>query len=182
VTTAAAAWGVFCLFFIPFGPGIPGGVLLAQKHGIGWPWMEALYFLSDVGLALIFEPLMHLTIAAGERHPRLGFILAKMSESTRKTTAAYGTSGSPLALILIAFGVDPMTGRAAAKAHGHGPVSGWALAITGDMLYFTVLMVSTLFLNDILGDGTKTMAVILLLMFVIPPLIKKWRERGARPA
>ena len=180
--TFSNAWAVFLLFFIPFGPGIPGGVLLAKKGGMGWPWMEVLYFRSDVGLALIFEPLMHWTIRQGERRPFLGRVLAHMSATTKKTVEAYGTSGSPLALILIAFGVDPMTGRAAAKAHGHGPISGWAIAITGDMMYFTVLMVSTLWLNNVLGDGTKTMAVILLLMFIMPPLIKKWRERATRPA
>jgi hypothetical protein len=40
-----------------------------------------------------------------------------------------------------------MTGRAAAKAAGHGFLPGWAIAITGDMIYFVVLMASTLWLQ-----------------------------------
>ena len=79
--------------------------------------------------------------------------------------------------VLIAFGVDPMTGRTAAHAAGHGFLSGWTLAITGDMMYFTVIMVSTLWLNSVLGDGTKTMVIILIAMFAVPELIKRWRER-----
>jgi len=47
-----------------------------------------------------------------------------------------GTGAGPFALVMIAFGVDPMTGRATALAAGHGFVTGWALAIAGDMLYF----------------------------------------------
>ncbi|HEX4047025.1 MAG TPA: hypothetical protein VH309_04295, partial [Elusimicrobiota bacterium] len=93
------------------------------------------------------------------------------------TTDLYGTTGGPFTLILIAFGVDPMTGRAAAAAAGHGFVSGWTLAITGDMLYFTVIMASTLWLNSILGDGRITTAAILVLMFVAPLLIRRWKER-----
>ena len=69
-----------------------------------------------------------------------------------------------------------MTGRAATAAVGHGFLKGWMLAITGDMLYFTVLMVSTLWLNNILGDGTKTMMIILVLMFVVPMIVRRVRE------
>ena len=170
-------WGVLSLFLIPVGGGIPAGVLLARSRGIGWPAMELLYLLSDVILALIFEPVMRAMIAGARRVHALAKFAAVMKESIRRTTSAYGTKGGPVSLILIAFGVDPMTGRTAAHAAGHGFVSGWTLAITGDMMYFTVIMVSTLWLNSVLGDGTKTMVIILVAMFAVPELIKRWRER-----
>ena len=47
-----------------------------------------------------------------------------------------------------------MTGRAAATAAGRVP--GWAIAIAGDIFHFTVLMISTLWLNDVLGDERTT--------------------------
>ena len=171
-------WGVLTLFLIPVGGGIPAGVLLARAHGVDWPAMELLYFVSDVILALVFEPVMRAMIAGARRHHALARVAAAMKESVRRTTSAYGTAGGPLALILIAFGVDPMTGRSAAHAAGHGFLSGWALAITGDMMYFTVIMVSTLWLNSVLGDGTWTMLVILVAMFAVPELIHRWRARG----
>src|SRR5262249_30748958 len=94
----------------------------------------------------------------------------------KKTTSGYGTSLGPLTLIMIAFGVDPMTGRAVAAAAGHGFVTGWALSITGDMIYFAMLMVSTLWLSNVLGDETKTTVIILLLMMFGPALVRRVRE------
>ena len=173
----AGSWGVLSLFLIPVGGGIPAGVLLARSRGIGWPAMEVLYLVSDVILACAFEPVMHLVSAAAKRVPRLARVTDALRRVTRQTTDLYGSTGGPFTLIMIAFGVDPMTGRAAAAAAGHGFVSGWTLAITGDMIYFTVIMASTLWLNSILGDGRVTTAVILVLMFVAPLLIRRWKNR-----
>ena len=176
--SAPGAWGVLMLFLIPVGGGIPGGVLLAKARGIAWPMMMMLYFISDVILACVFDPVMNLVVAAGRQVPPLARLCEAMRQSTLKTAANFGTGG-PLSLILIAFGVDPMTGRAAAAAAGHGFVSGWTLAITGDMMYFAVIMVSTLWLNSILGDGTWTMLIIMAGMFFLPSLIR--RARGLPP-
>ena len=175
----AGAWGVFMLFLIPIGGGIPAGVLLAKTRGIPWPAMMVLYFISDVVLALVFEPVMRLMIALGRKVAFLSRLTEAMRQAIRRTSSSYGSGAGPLALILVAFGVDPMTGRAAAAAAGHGFVSGWALAIAGDMMYFTVLMVSTLWLSVYLGDGTVTMGVILVLMIVVPWLVRRWRERAS---
>ena len=174
----ASDWEVFLLFAIPVGGGIPAGVLLAQSRGIGWLTMSLLYLVSDVVLAFLFEPLMMALAYAGRRIP----LLAKMREffknSTERTIARYGARPSPLFLISIAFGVDPMTGRAAALASGHGFLSGWAIAIAGDMLFFWLIMGSTIWLNSVLGDGTWTAVIIMAVMVIIPPLVR--RVRGAR--
>lgn len=170
------------LFCIPIGGGIPAGVLLARSRDIGWPTMMILYFISDVLLACVFEPVLKLMIAAGRRFAPLGRVTDALKQAVRKTTAHYGTSAGPLALVLIAFGVDPMTGRAAAHAAGHGFLSGWAIAIAGDMFYFALIMASTLWLNSILGDGTWTTVIIMAAMFIVPELIKRWRERRGRAA
>ena len=171
----AGAWGVLMLFLIPIGGGIPAGVLMARSHGIAWPVTMALYFVSDVILAFSFEPILRLLIVVGRKAPVFGRLADAARHVMRQTASCYGSAGGPLALILIAFGADPMTGRAAAAAAGHGFVSGWAIAITGDMLYFAVVMVSTLWLNAVLGNGAWTMAVILAAMFVLPILIRRWR-------
>lgn len=173
----SGAWGVLLLFCIPIGGGIPAGVLLARGRDIGWPMMMALYFVSDVILACVFEPVLKLMIAAGRRVEFLGKVTAVLKQAVRKTTAPYGSALGPLALVLIAFGVDPMTGRAATHAAGHGFLSGWAIAITGDMFYFALIMASTLWLNSILGDGTWTTIIIMAGMFLLPELIKRRRAR-----
>ncbi|MBC7386906.1 MAG: hypothetical protein H7301_12195 [Cryobacterium sp.] len=175
------AWQVLTLFLIPIGGGIPAGVLLAQSKGIAWLPTTFLYLVSDVILACIFEPLILLAAAGSKRSP----LLAKMKEAFRKsiekTTELYGSKLGPLALIGISFGVDPMTGRAVAIAAGHGFVTGWMFAIAGDMLYFGILMVSTLWLHEVLGDGTVTTLIILALMMGVPAVIKRVRGKPNAP-
>ncbi|MDE2291299.1 MAG: hypothetical protein KGL53_04385 [Elusimicrobia bacterium] len=171
--------GVLTLFVIPIGGGIPGGVLLAKARHIGWPGMEAIYFVSDVILACVFEPLMHICIAGARRVPALSRAAAGMRRYLERTSQLYGSHGGPLTLILIAFGVDPMTGRSAAAVAGHGFFSGWTLAITGDMMYFSVIMVCTLWLRWLLGDGTTATIAILVLMVGVPLYIQKRREKRA---
>jgi hypothetical protein len=43
----------------------------------------------------------------------------------------------------------------------------------GDMIYFTLLMVSTLWLKSVIGDGTWTILIILAFMMVLPNLFRK---------
>ena len=45
------------------------------------------------------------------------------------------------------------------------------------MLYFALLMVSTLWLRGALGDERLTLGVMLLLMLVLPSLVRRWRAR-----
>src|SRR5690242_17030101 len=68
-TWLSHAWAVLALFLIPIGGGIPAGVLLAKSHGLAWPITTILYFISDVILAFIFEPLMWLFVAGAKRSP-----------------------------------------------------------------------------------------------------------------
>jgi hypothetical protein len=143
--------------------------------------MMVLYALSDVLLALVFEPLMLWVMYRGKRSPSLTRFLAAMKESIRKTAPQFGHPLGPLSLVTIAFGADPMTGRVAAKAAGHGFITGWLIAITGDMIYFSVLMISTLWLSDMLGDGTWTTIIIVALMLVVPRALCRARGRFGKP-
>lgn len=77
---------------------------------------------------------------------------------------------------MIAFGVDPMTGRATALAAGHGFLAGWTIAIVGDMLYFAVIALTTLRLNSYFRDPNTTMLVVLGAMFVVPMLVRYFRS------
>lgn len=173
-------WGVLLLFLVPVGGGIPAGVLMAHARGIGWPAMLLLYFVSDVILACVFEPLLRGLIAVGRAVPPLGKVLRLFRASALQSAAQYGNAGSALALVLVSFGVDPMTGRAAAAAAGHGFVPGWAIAITGDMFYFGVLMGTTLWVGSAVGDDRITIGIMIVLMFVLPAILR--RIRGVPPA
>ena len=170
------------MFLIPVGGGIPAGVLLAKSRGLPWPLTAGLYLVSDIVLAFAFEPLMRGFIWFAKRSQFLTRWREAYLASVRKRGFKYGSGASPLSLIGVAFGVDPMTGRAAARAAGHGFLTGWALAICGDMFFFALIMVSTLWLNGILGDGTWTAVIIMMAMFVVPMVIERWREARRRAA
>ena len=173
---------VLLLFLIPFGCGIPAGVLLARGRGIAWPAMTGLYFVSDAILALLFEPVLRRLIRAGRKFPRLARAADAVRLALDRSAALYGGGGAgPFSLVLIAFGVDPMTGRAAAAAAGHGFVSGWALAIAGDMLYFLVILAATLKLNALFGDPNRTMAALLAAMIVVPLLARGLKSAVSGP-
>lgn len=173
---------VLMLFLLPVGGGIPAGVLLAQSKGFHWPMTAGLYLVSDVILALAFEPLLRLFVALGRRIPFLARFSAAMKEAMARSTAHLGGPGAgPIALILIAFGVDPMTGRASAMAAGHGFLAGWGFAITGDMLYYAVIALTTLRLNAFIRNPNLTVYIILGGMIVLPMGIRFLRARLRSP-
>jgi hypothetical protein len=174
---------VLMLFLLPVGGGIPAGVLLAHTRGLAWPLTAGLYFVSDVVLALAFEPILRLLVAWGRRVPWLARLGKVMQAATERSAAHFGGSGGgPMALILIAFGVDPMTGRASALAAGHGFIAGWAFAISGDMLYYAVIALATLRLNAYIRNPNTTVWIILGAMLIMPMLVRQLRSRLVRCA
>ena len=172
-----ALLSVLKLFLLPVGGGIPAGVLLAQAKGVAWPVTAALYLVSDIVLAVAFEPILRLLAWFAGKVPFLArFSAALKSVTARSATHFGGTGAGPLALIMVAFGVDPMTGRAAALAAGHGFLAGWAFAIAGDMLYFAVIALTTLRLNRYFRDPNTTMLIVLGAMLIVPIVVRQFRS------
>jgi hypothetical protein len=168
------AWQVLVLYCVPIGGGIPAGVVVANNKGLGWPIMMIIYFISDIMLACVFDPIVYFL----RKHPRTQKFKEAYKKSLQKTVLKDGTKLRPFTLIMIAFGIDPMTGRLATILSGHGFLTGWALTIAGDMIFFTVVMASTLWLNNILGNGTWTAVIITVAILVVPNLIRKIRRKG----
>ncbi len=172
---------VLKLFLIPVGGGIPAGVMLAQTKGVAWPVTALLYLVSDIILAFLFEPVLRMLAFICSKIPFLTRVAAAMKAATaRSVHLMSGTGAGPIGLIMISFGVDPMTGRATAHAAGHGFFTGWAIAIAGDMLYFGVIAISTLKLNTVIKDPNVTMLIILVAMFSVPTIIKIVRSKILR--
>src|SRR5262249_4399642 len=138
------ALGAFLLFCVPIGGGIPAGVLMGRNAGLSPPPVAGLYFFSPLLLAFTLHPVLLVFTWLGRWIPPLARVGTWLRSVAQRAGAGQPGARGPLGLVLVAFGVDPMTGRAAAAAAGHGFVQGWAIAITGDMLYFVVLMISTL--------------------------------------
>lgn len=165
---------VLLLFLIPIGGGIPAGVLMAQAKGLGWVVTTGLYLLSDLVLACLFEPVLRLIVHLGRRSPFMVRLGEAMQESMRRSAAPYlGRGSGPLACLLVAFCADPMTGRAAALAAGHGPLLGWTIAIAGDLIYFAVVAMTTLKLQTWVRYPEATVALVLVGMAVLPTLVRQ---------
>jgi hypothetical protein len=177
VQSSSAMLSVLKLFLIPVGGGIPAGVLLAQTKGLAWPLTAGLYLVSDVVLAIAFEPILRLLAMIVGKVPFLARFNAVFKTVMARSVSQFsGASTGPLTLVMIAFGVDPMTGRATALAAGHGFLAGWAFAIAGDMLYFAVIALTTLRLNTYFRDPNTTMLIVLGAMFVVPMLVRYVRS------
>lgn len=173
----SGALGAFLLFTFPVGGGIPSGVLRARDDGVPLPLIALLFLASDVLAAFLNEPIVLFATLLGGRIPLLGQLGRWFSRVTQRTGLQGGGRRGPLGLVLVSFTVSLMAGRAAAKAAGHGFLSGWSLAIAGDMLYFLLLMASTLFLSSIFGDERLTVGVVLVGMFVLPSFLRRFNAR-----
>jgi hypothetical protein len=170
---------------IPFGFGIPAGVLRSSAAGLSWALTTLLYVVSDVVLAFVFEPVLQKMISGGRRVPALARAGESVRRAMERSAALYGgPGGGPFALILISFCIDPMTGRAATVAAGHGFASGWTLAIIGDTLSFFVYMAATLKLNSVIRNPNETMLIVLVAMTLLPLAVRRaklaWAARRAR--
>jgi hypothetical protein len=174
---------VLLLFLIPVGGGIPAGVLLARDKGLVWPVVAGLYLVSDILLALAFEPVLRLLAWGVGKVTFLARLSARMKAAMARSREHLGGTGAgPISLVMISFGVDPMTGRASAMAAGHGFLMGWVFAIAGDMLYYAVIAVATLNLNQYIRDPDTTMWIVLAAMLVVPMIIRAFRKpRRAQP-
>lgn len=171
-------WGVLLLFCIPGGMGIPPGVLLGHGGGIGPIVMSVLYFLSDIVLACVFEPMLVILAALGRRLPLLRRIADKVLAAITHRMPA-GSRSAPIGIALTAFGAGLPFGRALAAGAGFGLVSSWLFTIAGDMAYFGLGMASTLWFDGLLGDPRMAAFAGLAVMFVVPALIQRWHARAA---
>jgi hypothetical protein len=177
-TWPAGAAGAFLLFLVPVGGGIPLGVLMARDGGISPLITALLYLASDVVIAVFTEPWLAFVRWLGRHVPFVGRIGERLARLSGGAGLRDGGARGPLGLILVSFTTSPTMGRAAAGAAGHGFLSGWGLAITGDMLYFVLLMASTLWISGVLGDERLTIGAVLVATWVLPTLIR--HLRGSR--
>jgi hypothetical protein len=172
--------GVFLVFVMPTVLGIPLGVLMARDTGLSPLETAGLYFASDLVLAVTAEPILALLRWVGTRVElvgRLGSLLARVTESAG--LHKHGVRG-PLGLILVSFTVNPIAGRGAAAAAGHGFFAGWTLAIVGDMAYFGLMMASTLWISSVFGSDRVAIGVVLILAFSAPFVLRRLRGGSSK--
>ena len=171
-------YGVLLLFCIPGGVGIPPGVLLGHRNGLGIVVMTVLYFCSDVMLAFAFEPMLRVLALAGRYVPAIERLGQWTMHAITRVMPAGGIAG-PTGVVLTALGAGLPFGRALAAGAGYGLVAGWLLAIAGDMIYYLIGMTSTLWFDGMLGDQRVAAFAGLAVMLIVPVIIHRLRAATA---
>src|SRR5712691_12556474 len=180
VTWPAGIWGVFLVFVLPTVVGIPLGVIMARDAALSPLLTAGLYFASDLVLAVAAAPMLAVLRWVGRRVPILNSLGQKLGRLTETTGLQEGGVRGPLGLILVSFTVNPLAGRAAAAAAGHGFFSGWALAIIGDMIYFALIMASTLWISSVFGNDRLAIGIVLIVAFLAPIVLRRLRRGSPR--
>jgi hypothetical protein len=173
---------VFALFWAPVGPGIPAGVLLARHIPLNPAVTFGLYAASDVLAAAICHPLFVAFKRLARRVPvvkRAGkrlLKLAMLGVPAGHAEATGITSSGPAALFRVAtigFGVDVYTAGAVATGLDVPRVLRWVCAIAGDLVWFALLLGTSIVAASFADDDRVVGGVVLVAMLVIPSLARR---------
>ncbi len=173
---------VFALFWAPIGPGIPAGVLLARHVPLHPAVTFLLYTASDVLGAAVCHPLFGLLRRAARRVPALKWLGERVlrlvmmgARAPRDEDLRAGTGMAPalFRVATVGFGVDVYSGGMLVNALRVPRLLGWASAIAGDLVWFALLLGTSLAAAAIVDDDRVIGGVVLLAMLVIPPLARR---------
>ncbi len=166
---------VLALFFAPVGPGVPAGVLLARHVPLNPAVTFGLYTLSDVLAAIVCHPLFALLRRYGRNVRPVRWLGRRVLSLAMIGVRAPEAGGIAPALSRIATvgGVDVYTAGMVATALPVPRVPGWASAIAGDLLWFALLLGTSLVAASIANDDRFIVIVMIVAMIVIPRLARR---------
>ncbi len=187
-----AAALVFALFWAPVGPGIPAGVLLARHAELNPALTFALYTLSDVLGAFVCHPwfsfLRHVASrvpvlrALGQRLMKLALIGTRPPRVEDLRDGAKGVFPALFRIGTIGFGVDVYTAGMLVAGLPVPRVAGWLAAIAGDLIWFALLLATSMATATVTEDDRVIAVVMLVAMIVIPQVAKRFIPALRDPA
>ncbi len=168
---------VLALFFAPIGPGIPAGVLLARHIALAPAATFGLYALSDALAAIVCHPLFMLMRRHGRRVKPVRWLGRRLLSFAMIGVRAPERAGRGPALsriATVAFGVDIYTAGMLATGLPVPPLSGWASAIVGDLLWFAVLLATSVLAAGIADDDRFIGIVMIIAMIALPRIVRRF--------
>jgi len=168
---------VLTLFFAPVGPGIPAGVLLARHIPLHPAFTFGLYALSDVLAAIVCHPLFALLRHHGRNVKPIRWLGRRILSLTMIGVGApaLGAVAPTLSRIAtVGFGVDVYTAGILATGLPVPRLLGWASAITGDLLWFALLLGTSLVAASIADDDRFIALLMIVAMIAIPRLVRRF--------
>jgi hypothetical protein len=173
---------VFALFWAPVGPGIPAGVLLARHVPLNPLVTFLLYTASDVLGATICHPVFSLLRRAARRVPALRWLgervlrlamLGTRGARTRELAPGAGMAPALFRVATVGFGVDVYSAGMLVNGLRVPRLLGWASAIAGDLVWFALLLGTSIATAAVVDDDRVIGGVVLVAMLVIPPLARR---------
>lgn len=170
---------VFALFWAPVGPGIPAGVLLARHIPLHPTLTFGLYTLSDVLGAAVCHPIFTLLRRHGRRVRPLHWLGRRMMALAMWGVRVPDAGGAGLAPTLsriatVGFGADIYTAGMLATGLAVPRVAGWASAIAGDLVWFALLLGTSIAAASLADDDRVIGLAMLVAMIVIPRLARRF--------
>lgn len=172
---------VFALFWAPVGPGIPAGVLLAQHLRLPPPVTFGLYALSDTLAVLLLNPIYAWLRTHGRRIPAIRKVgkraLAVAMIGTGRAAAGAVHDGrlapALFRVATVGFGVDIYTAGALATGLPIPRLPGWAAAMAGDLVWFALLLGSSIAAAHVFDDERVVAAVVIAVTLIVPPIARR---------
>jgi hypothetical protein len=172
---------VFMLFWAPVGPGIPAGVLLAHHLRIAPPVTFGLYALSDMLAVVFLHPLYSWFRTHGRRIPAIRKIGQRVLRfamiGIRRPTAEEVRSGRLAPVLLriatVGFGVDIYTAGALATGLPIPRLPGWAASIVGDLLWFGLLLGTSIAAAKVYDDPRWVAVVVIAVTLIGPSILRR---------
>ena len=168
---------VLALFFAPVGPGVPAGVLLARHIPLHPALTFGLYALSDVLAAIVCHPIFVLLRRHGRRVRPIRWLGRRFQSLAMMGVRAPGPGNPAPALsriATVAFGVDVYTAGMLATGLPVSRLLGWTSAITGDLVWFALLLGTSLAAAGIADDDRFIALAMIVAMIVIPRLARRF--------
>jgi hypothetical protein len=170
---------VLLLFFAPIGPGIPAGVLLARHIPLHPAVTFGLYALSDISAAMVCHPLFVVLRRHARRVRPLHALGKRMLALATVGVCLPERSGGGLTPVLsriatVGFGVDVYTAGFVATGLGVPRLPGWASAIAGDLVWFALLLGTSMAAASVADDDRVIALAMVVAMLVIPRLARRF--------
>ncbi len=168
---------VFALFFAPVGPGIPAGVLLARHVPLHPAVTFGLYAVSDLLGALVCAPLFTVLRRHGRKVKAIHW-LGRRFLTAAMLGVPQGRAGErPVDTLLrvatVGFGVDVYSGGLVATGLPIPRLVGWASAIAGDLVWFALLLATSIATASVIDDDRVIGLVVIVAMLVLPRLARR---------
>src|SRR5262249_11974070 len=140
-----------------------------------------LYTLSDVMSAFVFGPIFRLLKTHGRKVKAIHWLGRRMLSlatigvrvPTAGDVSGKGVAPTPFRIATVGFGVDIYTAGALASALPVPRVAAWLSAIAGDLVWFALLLWTSIATAWLVDDDRVVAVVVIVAMIVIPRIARR---------